>query len=310
MSLDMQSAWTRYWNTGRTESCPEDRAAGHLVVLESAWREFFSGFPPRAKLLDLATGGGEVIRIAFGLGRDFDITGVDLADLSAVSRTLQDTRVKLVGSTDLSKLPFPDGSFDGVTSQFGIEYADIPAATREAVRVLSPNGRGRFLLHHYDSPITRAGDEKLRAYDCVFSDSRAFEFGKTVFALYQHSAPQADIAQAEAHFRTAVGILHRRLRPNDSSLSTARKVVDFLSDLASAPMKPEPADALRRMEIKEDEMQAWRQRQRAQSDAALDRRGMHQLIGYLAGAGAIVESSHELKHANGQVLAWICSFHK
>ena len=82
-SPEMQSAWTEYWKTGHFESLPEDRAAGRLGSLDSAWTKFFSGLSDGAKLLDLATGGGDVVRRALALGRNFTITGVALADLSA-----------------------------------------------------------------------------------------------------------------------------------------------------------------------------------------------------------------------------------
>jgi SAM-dependent methyltransferase len=305
--LRMQSAWTQYWNAGYTESMPEDRAAGRLVELDSAWNEFFSAFPDRAKLLDLATGGGDVIRAAIAVGRNFDLTGVDLADLSAVSAGFQPGRVALIGNTDLSTLPFADGSFDGATSQFGIEYADIAAATREAIRVLAPGGRGRFLLHHADSAITQAGAERLKAHRAVFSHSRAFQRGRELFELHQLAAPRAAIVEAEAEFRAVVSALQQRLK-NQSAFATAHKIVNFLTELATAPTLRTASDALHRLDEEEGKIQASNLRRRAQIDAALDRNGMDKFVQLLTNAGAVVDAPRELKHANGRVLAWSCSF--
>ena len=133
VSSEMQSAWTQYWNNGHMESLPEDRAAGRLGALDSAWKQFFSKLSDGGTLLDLATGGGDVVRRAIALDRNFNIKGIDLADLSAVSATLQTPGVELIGNTDLSNLPFSDATFDAITSPFGIEYADVTAATREAI---------------------------------------------------------------------------------------------------------------------------------------------------------------------------------
>ena len=95
-----------------------------------------------------------------------------------MSATLQAPGIELTGNTDLSKLPFPDALFDGVTSQFGIEYADLAAATREAIRVLVPGGRGHFVLHHAGGAITQGVASSLVADRAVFADSSAFLAGR------------------------------------------------------------------------------------------------------------------------------------
>jgi SAM-dependent methyltransferase len=309
VSPETRSAWTQYWDDGHTESLPEDRAAGLLVAFDSAWREFFSGFPDRARLLDLATGGGDVVRRAIAVGRNFNITGVDLADISAVSAALQVAGIGFTGNTDLSNLPFPDATFDGVTSQFGIEYADVSAATHEAIRVLAPGGRGRFVLHRADSAITQGVARSLAAERSVFADSSAFQSGKTVFELHQRSASPAAIAEAEAEFRRATGVLQSRLR-SERAFGPARNVVAFLTSLANAPGLHAPADALRQMDIAERQIQTRTLRKQAQIDAALNRQGVDKVAESLAGAGAVVGSPQELKYPGGRILGWGLLFYK
>jgi len=308
-SLEMQSAWTQHWNEGHAESLPKDRAAGRLGALDSAWGKFFSGIPDRAKLLDLATGGGDVIRRAIALGRDFNITGVDLADLTAVSATLPIPGIEFIGSTDLSSLPFSDATFDGVTSQFGIEYADAAAATHEAIRVLAPGGCGHFVLHHADSAITQGASRSIAAYRSVFAGIGAFQLGRTVFELYRRSAPRAAIVEAETEFRRAVATLQSRLR-NEPAFGLARNVVALLSGLARAPDFHAAADALRKIDTWEAQIQASTLRKVAQIDAALDRKGIDKTAEWLAGAGAVVEPPQELKYPLGKVMAWSLSFYK
>ena len=55
----------------------------------------------------------------------------------------------------MEHLPFADASFDYVCSQFGIEYAERPAAWHEALRVLKPSGRLHCVVHHADSIVTK-----------------------------------------------------------------------------------------------------------------------------------------------------------
>jgi SAM-dependent methyltransferase len=309
VSAELQSAWTQLWNTGSADSLPADRAAGRLGALDSAWKEFFSGFPDGARLLDLATGGGDVIRGATALGRNFNITGVDLADLAAVAAKLQIAAITLVGNTDLSKLPFPDAAFDGVTSQFGIEYADVAAAAHEAVRILAPGGRGHFVLHHAESAITQGAVKSFAAYRSVFPDNRAFRTGRTVFECHRRSAPRAETEEAEADFRRATGELQPRVR-SDPAFEVPRKLVALLSDLAAAPFLRPANDALRMIDQAEEQVGANNLRKRAQIDAALDRSGIDKLSRSLSAAGAVVDAPQELKYPIGTLMAWSVSFHR
>lgn len=257
----------------------------------------------------MATGGGDVIRIALGLGRSFEIHGVDLADLSAVNLSLRAPSVHLTGNVNIACLPFPDASFAGVTSQFGVEYADLATTAREAVRVLAFSGQGLFLLHHAGSEISRAARARLAAYHHVFSRSAAFATARAVFEFYVQSAPRNLAAQAEAEFRTATAELERRLS-GDPAFGTARDIVSFLADLARSPKRYIAADALRRIEFAEEEIKAWVSRQQAQVEAALDREGIDGLMRFLTNAGASVRRREEIRDAQGRVLAWRCSFHK
>jgi SAM-dependent methyltransferase len=98
---------------------------------------------PGARLLDIACGSGNVALIA--ARRFCEVTGIDIApNLIARARV----RAKAEGSTidfqtgDAQALAFPDGSFDVVTSAFGIMFApDQPTAAAEALRVCRPGGR-------------------------------------------------------------------------------------------------------------------------------------------------------------------------
>jgi ubiquinone/menaquinone biosynthesis C-methylase UbiE len=309
ISPEMQSAWTQLWSSGHFESLPEDRAAGRLEALDAAWTEYLAKFSPDARLLDLATGGGDVIRRAAAFGRDFNITGVDLADLSAVKSALTEPNIELIGCTDLARLPFPDAIFDGVMSQFGLEYADIASATNEAVRVLVPGGRGYFVLHHVGSAVTQGVVNSLEAERLVFTDVEPFELGKTVFRLYRQGASPETIARAETALRNAVTLMQSRLQ-NKPGFEPAQRVVAFFARLALSPRDQAPTEALNDLAIVEEQVQSRILRKVAQLDAALDGNGIDKVAGSLANGGAIVTTPRELKCPGGPILAWSLSFHK
>ncbi len=64
------------------------------------------------------------------------------------------------GGVDAEALPFADGTFDLVVSQYGIEYARLDRAVSEVLRVLAPGGGVAMVLHHAEGrPATLAAVE-------------------------------------------------------------------------------------------------------------------------------------------------------
>ena len=101
--------WTGFWRSGRGDTyAPEPDV---LRRMEALWAAWFATFPDGAKLLDLATGAGHIVRVAVEAAahsnRRFEIHGVDLADISDIPRTWaagNPCTVRFHGKVDL---PFP-----------------------------------------------------------------------------------------------------------------------------------------------------------------------------------------------------------
>lgn len=101
---------------------------------------------PGERVLDVACGTGIVARsVAQRLGGDTTVTGLDLnpAMIDVARATAEREGVAItwhVGRADT--LPFPDGAFDLVLIQQGLQFfPDKLTALREVVRVLAPGGR-------------------------------------------------------------------------------------------------------------------------------------------------------------------------
>lgn len=100
---------------------------------------------PGDRILDLATGTGWGSRIIAQRFPGAQITGADIADqmlehARAAAKTLSlDVEYR---HADAEMLPFPDGSFDGVISTFGVMFVGKPeAAAAEISRVVKKGGR-------------------------------------------------------------------------------------------------------------------------------------------------------------------------
>ena len=113
-------------------------------------------------VLDVGSGHGEpALAIAEQIGPVGQVTMTDItADLQAIAS--ERARAAGLGNVtskvaDAHDLPFPDGMFDRVTCRWTAMYfADVPAAFREARRVLKPGGTAVYLVWGgFDQPIFR-----------------------------------------------------------------------------------------------------------------------------------------------------------
>src|SRR5688572_25724745 len=122
---------------------------------------------PGMSVLDLASGTGQpALNLAQRVAPTGKVTATDLngsmlaalsANASAEGVTNIDTKV-----CDAQALPFPDASFDLVTSRFGVMFfADVPGALAEVRRVLKPGGSVAFCVWGAPAPGTYFGAAAL-----------------------------------------------------------------------------------------------------------------------------------------------------
>ncbi len=110
------------------------------------WRRFVvrqAKLPAGGKLLDLATGTGDIAFEALKATPNIQAVGADfsLPMMLVGSQSPLGKRVQWCAA-DALHLPFPDNTFDAVTSGYLIRNViDIPHTFAEQVRVLKPGGR-------------------------------------------------------------------------------------------------------------------------------------------------------------------------
>ncbi|HEX3809385.1 MAG TPA: methyltransferase domain-containing protein [Rhizomicrobium sp.] len=305
---DEKAVWTSYWHGGR-QACFSGNEVSRQA-LTSLWRNFFSGFDEGARLLDLATGAGEVAMIAADVGAarglDFEISGVDFAAIAPSQRR----GVTLLGDTDISALPFASATFGGITSQFGFEYAQGTDAIGEAARVMAPAAKGLFVIHHAQSLLSIQTRSRLRTFDAIAGDMGAFDKAQESFALFARNAPQAKTLAAVTRFRQAVQAMRNALSLSPDAEPNTAEAVSFLSDLARSPHTFDPVDAGKRVQAARRDIDLWKKRQMAQIAAAKDAASMQRLAGEFGASGLTVAAPAELRDASGTLLAWTFEFRK
>ncbi len=120
--------------------------------LDVRWRKKFSAnIPPCSRLLDVATGTGDLLinicqdhpQIS-GVGVDLAKNMLDLAQ-KKVEKNQLSSRITLQ-QADATCLPFADESFDVVSIAFGIRNVKpMDEALKEFIRVLKPRGQAMIL---------------------------------------------------------------------------------------------------------------------------------------------------------------------
>lgn len=113
---------------------------------DQQWRRFViqrANLPDYGKLLDLATGTGDIAFAGLHAVPSIQVVGADFSlPMMQVGQTHRLGRYVGWCGADALQLPFPDNSFDAVTSGYLVRnVTDIDRTLREQGRVLKPGGR-------------------------------------------------------------------------------------------------------------------------------------------------------------------------
>ena len=232
-----REAWTQFWADSAQSRCAAG-APGIWQSLARHWSAFAASLPHGAHVLDLGCGAGAVGRLLL-IGRgDLRVTGIDAARVPR-SKLPQ---MELLSETDMESLPFDDGSFNAVVSQFGYEYSHTRDSAREISRVLADGAPLSFLVHHSESAIVSANRARLGAVVAFLAPTMRASFcsgdadglASQISLLVQRYPDDTLIAQLARALPTRLGWLMEKRVSTWESLEDALAPEMRMSDSLNA----------------------------------------------------------------------------
>lgn len=286
-SASSAQAWSAYWSSGALHACATSFSGNYAGAIAAFWRGVFGGMRGHKRMLDLATGNGALPQLAIELARDatLQIDAVDLADLFP-ERSGQTSRdaVRFHAGVALEALPFADGAFDLVTSQYGIEYARWPDALDEALRVCRTDGTFACVLHHADSVVVRVGRQEVANLSLLLGDDGLLAAARGAIpwlAAGERPAP-GDGAAARQAYNRAMTEIAQALDANpvpDLLLAMRHEVHALMASVRQGETAPQRA--LQMLDAHADALSLARMRTMAMQASARDLDGIEAMAAHL-----------------------------
>lgn len=171
------AVWSRYWARGAMHSCGGSYQDEYGGSMGRFWLQRFGGLPQGARILDVGTGNGALVRLFNQASEDVSAT-CDAIDLAQVAPAWLDhlpaarrARLRFHGHCSAESLPFADGAFDMVVSQYALEYCRLDLAIPELCRVLGSRGEVAFVMHHAEGRPARLGAIEVAHLEWLLADA-------------------------------------------------------------------------------------------------------------------------------------------
>lgn len=289
--------WDAYWRNARSAAAHKD-GGPQDEVLERFWmqlfKQVFASFHAKPGLLDIACGNGAVPRFALttaqSLADDINlhICGIDESPAALQEMCKRHPLLSGIAASAL-QLPFQDGVFDLVTSQFGMEYAGADVIA-EAARVLMPGGVIAAVLHLRDGGIYRECHTNLQAID-GFRNCRLLvnfeELFRQVLAVQKQSASKEQIQQADRKFASSVTAAEEIMKRWGKGVAsgTLLRIYTDIGHMYRRLSAYEPKELCNWIDVMNKELDSYSGRMSSMLGAALDQAGFERALAQLIGKG-------------------------
>ncbi|MBZ0249089.1 MAG: class I SAM-dependent methyltransferase [Burkholderiales bacterium] len=306
-----RDAWGEFWRV-------TDEAAAHAAggaqegALRRFWRESLGDRLARGRVLDLACGNGAVSGVVSDLCRDAGLPLPSLVGADGAATAAMSYRSRFAGGcvvvADSRRLPFPDGAFALVASQFGIEYGGV-AAVGEAARLVASGGRLAAVLHLRGGAIHRECEASLAAM-LRLQASRALPAAREVFrraaAVARGHGSRGEFRRADERLAAAMAQVEAILRESGAGVAggAVLRLHEDLAHLRGRLAAHDPGEVSRWVDAMEGEVEAYRARMAAMLAVALDDAGVREATSLVSSKGLATRRCEALLTGPGEPGAW------
>lgn len=315
-------AWDRYWSYGHLHSFSQVASGNYAGAVAEFWDSIFSELPDGSRILDVATGNGALPLLALDtadhVGRSFTVHGADIAAIAPTEQVSDPAVRERLAAIDFhprtpaESLPFDDGAFDLVTSQFGLEYSDLDQSTSELVRVLRPGGRLALVVHHQDSAAVTAARAEMAQLDFVLDDNRLFLKARNLLrARAENKAGKPSrnakeppkVARKRKTLDDAINRIERAGREQANNRMLLGPL-NYVREVFAVAERNGAREALDWLDEARQRVEASRERLRAMQAAARSESDMASLSEILTAAGTEPPKIGALHETNGELVGW------
>ncbi|WP_371192783.1 class I SAM-dependent methyltransferase [Glaciecola sp. SC05] len=151
--------WLEYWQQDNLQPdvFTDDTGNKHASLMQF-WQKHITGFGEGASVLDIASGAGAVYRCVSNIA-DYDAHALDISQ-DALERLNADMPSVKTHSVFLNDNTLQDTQFDGVVSQFGIEYLGDKGFC-QVPRLLKTGAKCVFLSHIRGGVVDNVTEQNL-----------------------------------------------------------------------------------------------------------------------------------------------------
>jgi len=313
-------AWDNYWQ-GSRKAGSTGTGGAQDPVLADFWTAFFTtelSALADARLLDIGCGSGAVTEFALKVSKQQlvhpKITCLD-SSASAIEHVKQTFPGVATVQANAADTPLPDGFFDYIVSQFGLEYAG-PGALTEVARLLRHGGTIALVMHMRDGAIDRECGRDQQAITDVL-DSGLFP---ALIHLFEENMALRKGQGSRVGFELADKALNPCVKAVETVITGHGKdvvgglIYRIYADTAHMYQKMNafhPEEVIAWANKVEGELLAFTSRLQSMQAAALDEAELEQAIASLAEGGIEISSRDTLSMGEeNEPAAWVLKGHR
>jgi len=305
-------SWDRYWQ-GTGESGAFTSGGVSHPAIRAFWIELFNHAKlsyKHPKILDIASGNGAVIECVLEAFQDLanELTCLDVSEAAIKNIHSRFPAVKGIVS-NANSIPRESGSFDLVTSQYGVEYAGHDAIL-EAARLVADSGSLVLLMHCDTGSIHLECQQSLSAIErtqtCSFIPL-AIEMFDTGFKAVR-GADRRLYVEASKRLGPAITELETIMRQYGVHVAgdSISRLYNDVGQIHQRIQHYEPKDVLTWLEKMNEEMNAYSKRMSSMSESAINNSQFEELKEDLKVRGFSIEMADKMfVPGNKLPMAWV-----